>query len=33
MLIVFAWGFVPALLIAAALYLGAFGLLELGKKW
>jgi len=33
MLIVFAWGFIPALLIAAGLYLGAFVLLELKKGW
>jgi hypothetical protein len=33
MLIVFAWGFVPALLIAAAIYAGAFLLMEFGENW
>ena len=33
MLIVFAWGFIAALLISAIVYLGAFLLMEYGKRW
>jgi hypothetical protein len=33
MLIVFAWGFTVALLLSAGVYIGAFLLMEYGKKW
>jgi hypothetical protein len=33
MLIVFAWGFIPALLITSMFYIGAFALIEFTNKW
>jgi hypothetical protein len=33
MLIVFAWGFTVALLLSAGIYIGAFLLMEYGKRW